>query len=423
MSSLEERLRDALSATASTVDERIERPLPDRRPTPHRSRLTRPVLAAIAVLMLLAGAVGIRYITHEDKPVLRKIPGMPKFVVAVMPKANGAPSRLEVHDSQTGRLIGSRRISGAHTEFERVVSAGDGRTYYALAAVTGKKGCRTDVFRFSLDAAGQIQTLVPTGLALRGGSIWDLAISPDRTRVAYLYLKGGCSDSLDMNPSGVGVGGGSQRSGGPVGKPDKPNSPGVVGLGVFDFSSRKRSQWPIESDYSVSGLSWLPHSQDIGFLTGDGRSISTDQLRRISLARPFSGGLIKNSTRIYQAPEPTSLDAVFPADDGRSYYFLTTRYKEKVAKGGEGGIGNGTDVEAIGAQIVRVPVGGAVATLVAQAPRPDDLGIMMFRRGTAILHGEASGRYLLSQDGILDLQRGGRPRRVAGLSGAADIAW
>src|SRR5262245_29890856 len=102
MSPLEDRLRDALNAAAAMVDERVERPLPERLPerrrAPRSSRRLLPVLAAAAVLLLLVGAVGLRYLVDEKEPVLRRVPGIPKFIVAVMPATQSLPTRVEVRD-------------------------------------------------------------------------------------------------------------------------------------------------------------------------------------------------------------------------------------------------------------------------------------------------------------------------------------
>ncbi|MBO2448180.1 hypothetical protein J4573_13835 [Actinomadura barringtoniae] len=347
---------------------------------------------------------------------------MPKFVVAVMPKAKTTPSRLEVRDSRTGRLIGTHRVTGTHTEFQRVVSAGDGRTFYAVAGVTGKKSCRTDLYRFSLSADGRPQTLIPTGLTMHDRGVTDLAVSPDRTKIAYLYSDDGCGGAPLDTGSGD-SGGGNGGSGGDSAGVATPRSLPKVGVGVFDIASRKRSQWTAGSDCSIAGVNWLPHGQGIGFLVGDALD-HPDQLRRISPSSPSAVELIKNSALVYRAPEQTSLDAVFPAPDGRTYYFFATRYKAAADKSDpatpSGGdyryMGPSAAGEPVSAQIVKMSAGSTTLEGVASTTVPDDLSI-------AILHGEASGRYLLSGDGIVDLQRGGRPRQVTGLRGAEDVAW
>jgi hypothetical protein len=433
MSPLEDRLRDALHATAATVDERVQRPLPVRGRS-RRSRRMLPALAAVAVLLLLIGAVGIRYLTREDRPVLRKVPGIPKFVVAVTPVGKKDPSRLEVRDSKTGRLIDSRRAPGAKSELVRIVGTGDGRTFYAVLGRWPKdKGCRMELLRFVLGTSGTIETMHPTGLSLRSG-IGDLALSPDRTKIAFATFgcdvsSGGASSAGDDDmdrPAGEGSGGtippGGEGSGSATAA-GAPRSNSVEGIAVFDFVSKKRSEWSAGRGYDIDALSWSSHLPGLEFLIGR-TDAPTNQLRKIDPSQAPGGSLMKKSSLVFKPYRLTRLDDMQVAPDGRSRFFFTTQYEEKKSKdfqeGPLPGIGaqqESTTLTAASWRVIEVPVGSTTET-------PLTTGLLRRELDFAgTIRSEPSGHYLLFPGGILDLREGGKPRRVTGFSSANDFAW
>jgi len=152
MTSIEERLRDALYVTAATVDEHKHRPPPVI--TGRRSRVwLTPVAIAVAVVTAIAGASAIarRYVSAG--PVTGS--GMPRFLVTTDTESSpGHLSRLLVEDTATGRVSDVRTLP-IPISF-RYVAAGPDQTFYVLTEATGGNDCAIETFQLKVSAVGRI---------------------------------------------------------------------------------------------------------------------------------------------------------------------------------------------------------------------------------------------------------------------------
>ncbi|GAB2809933.1 hypothetical protein GCM10027176_13320 [Actinoallomurus bryophytorum] len=238
MTSIEERLRDAIRATAATVDEHKHRPPPvitDRR---SRAWLT-PVAVAVAVVTAITGASAIarRYVAAG--PATGS--GMPRFLVTTDTESSpGHLSRLLVEDTATGRVSDVRTMP-MPVSF-RYVAAGPDQTFYVLTEATGGNDCAIDTFQLKVSAVGRIIRFAK----LSGGDIphvtvtpiGGIAISPDGHRIAYAYRA--CS---------------SER--------------GTPGIGVLDIRSGTWQRWRDGGSAGISSLSWTADGRYLAYLFRD----------------------------------------------------------------------------------------------------------------------------------------------------------
>ncbi|MBO2450464.1 PD40 domain-containing protein [Actinomadura barringtoniae] len=391
MNELERRLRDALHATADTVDEYKERPLPThtfRSRTPSR-RLV-PILTAVAVLILIAGALGIRHLLHDDPKPLRKPPVVPKYVVAAMPATKSRPSTLEVREIHGGRQVAAQRVADHRLAFTSVAGSGDGRTFFVVVSPRAADSCSADVRRLTLAPSGAIEDLQPTGLSFPFSSIRDLAVSPDGKKIAYARsCTGGQND-----------------------------------MGSYDTAARTKTTWTVPASQYVSSLAWTPDGRSIAFalaspgisrsMIGQLGDVSFDgpggEARLLDPGRSPQGDLRTHSTRLLTAPRDAGLTGVRISSDGRQGQVYAVYYIKRGIRGQE------TEYLAVGSKLITVSLVSGQQTSVIPIPGA---------RGSdpAVLDGEASGRYLLTGAGVVDLRQGGRIERIAGLSGALDVSW
>jgi len=369
MNEFESRLRDALHATADTVDEYKERPLPSHAVSAGTSsRRLIPVLAAVAVLLLLAGALGVRHLLHDAPKPMRKTFVVPKFVVAAMPASKTRPSRLEVREIQGGRLAGSRQIADRRLQFSQVVGSGDGRTFLVVVSDKGPDSCSAEIRRLTLGPSGAIEDIQPTGLSFPFSAVRDLAISPDGRRIAYSRTCAG--DQNDM--------------------------------GVYDTVTRAKTTWTIPTPQFVSGLAWTPDGRGLALVVfTPGADPAGGQARLLSPGRASQGDVVSSSSRILDASPGAWLNAIRVGPDGRSAAVYAIYYSKQ---------------RAVGTKVITVSLTSGKQS--SAVPVPIDRDPM-----PAVLESEGSGRYLLTQAGVVDLQQGGRIQRIAGLSGALDITW
>ena len=67
---------------------------------------------------------------------------------------------LDIYRSATGRVVATAQLPKPDHVFAAVARLGSGHTYVA-AAITSFRGCRTQLYRFSIDSRGQPSGLTP----------------------------------------------------------------------------------------------------------------------------------------------------------------------------------------------------------------------------------------------------------------------
>jgi len=240
MTGTEERLRDALYASASRVRDDELRPLaaPERRgsgrarrPVPGRRPWLPPLAAAasvalIATTVVVAGAYLHRHHTGGPGPAA----GPPRYYATLAGNDNIDLQEVAVHATATSAVIASvpdpvsplpprtgTAAPPSNTATPRphaslmpplAVATGDDRTFYVVYAVQTEVGYRDLVIKsFHLSGAGQPSQLAQvkggqlpgqgtggTGLSAVGPRIGGFAVSPDNGKIA-LALKASSSST------------------------------------------------------------------------------------------------------------------------------------------------------------------------------------------------------------------------------------
>jgi hypothetical protein len=85
---------------------------------------------------------------------------------------------LNIYRSTTGRVVATARLPKPDHVFAAVARLGRGRTYVA-AAMTSFRGCRTQLYRFSIDSRGRPSELTPLSVPQVTGSVMELVGSAD----------------------------------------------------------------------------------------------------------------------------------------------------------------------------------------------------------------------------------------------------
>ncbi|TYB47763.1 hypothetical protein [Actinomadura chibensis] len=403
MSGVEDRLRDALRATAeAAVDADRPRPLPERgarrplrRAAPLRAWVI-PVCAVLAVLALAAGVLGIRKVIEPPDRRLQHVPKMPRFVFASHLSAGGRPSRVEVRDSGTGRLV-DVETAPRGTDFLDLAATGDGRTLFVLTRPDRTGACSTVVHRFGLDGSGRFtgRTQVPNAvIAGTPGDDGALAVTADGRRLAYAV-------------ESCGSDGGARRW----------STDGR--LGVIDADGGARRELPESEDAGDSHLSWSGSGDRLFFVRSryvrgaGGKSASVQELRALPLRGAVGSPVAAASVRIRAVAAPKRFEgaAARPAGDRVLLFEGTERLV------GASSEDEGTPNPA-GERVVLLEVsaagGRAVRTIRRQA---------VSFGGRNVLKADASGRYLITGFGLIDLERGGTVPPLRGVSGYYDLDW
>ena len=113
--------------------------------------------------------------------------GAPRFFagVAEHPPGHFPPSTvLNIYRSATGRVVATAQLPKPDHVFAAVARLGRGRTYVA-AAMTSFRGCRTQLYRFSIDSRGLPSELTPLSVPQVTGSVMELVGSADGNVLAY----------------------------------------------------------------------------------------------------------------------------------------------------------------------------------------------------------------------------------------------
>ncbi|MEV0661160.1 hypothetical protein ACIBI3_09630 [Actinomadura luteofluorescens] len=398
MSGLEDRLRDALHASAGRVDADKPRPFPERGPRrfpergPRRGAPMRrwmvPVCAVLAVIALAAGIVGVRKMMEPDRR-LQKVPTMPRFYFASYLAGGGEPSRVEVRESRTGRLLDAKSAPKG-TNFLDLAAAGDGRTLFLFARQGGKGACASTIHRLSLNDHGEItgDRRVPGG-AVSGSPVGSgsLAVGADGRRLAYSVES--CTPEPETGKMSAGA-----------------------RIGVLDVASGARREWRESQSAADQRLAWAGDGDRLFFVRSwygsSDRTIHELRSLRVSggAKQPTAGSLIRRIT------SPRAFEGVTASEDGRRVFVLEGSVGAVSAEAGAGAAPDsdgGFDVLELSAE------DGSVVRSIKRRSS--------FFAGDAIMKSDPSGRYLLTAYGLVDL---GKPDGVSAFrvgEGFYDLDW
>jgi hypothetical protein len=269
MTRTEERLRDALGASAGRVrDERL-RPLPAPEPRAGRHAAHRhsirawltPLAAAVSVVLIVGvvlALTGGRKPASPAGPPGSGVTSIPGYFAAVT-EVNGAnQSSAAVYSTSTGDLVGkipTPDVPGWTVVPAAVAAAPDDRTFYAeydaIYESQSSYSAQTWIYRLRINGSGQPVTMtrikggVFDGAVGVGGNAL-LAVSPDGTKLA-----------LTADTGTGGVNSRTQAYG------DK-----VV---VIDLPAGHRSVWQgglyrAGTVFTIPSLSWTPDGNSLVYL-------------------------------------------------------------------------------------------------------------------------------------------------------------
>ena len=325
MTRLEERLKDALLASAGRVQDNRLRPFPDLEPgTGHRSRLNQawlvPVAAAASVVLViglvLAVTGGLRQAASPaaGRPDVTAA-NVPKYSVTIKPDGLGLVY-VAVYSTSNGALIAKVRTPAPpHLSLAAYgVAAGpDDRTFYVEYLAYSHNVHQIWIYTFSVTGSGSATPLTRVkggvvngspGLAEQG----IFAVSPEGTK---LLVTSDTTNSGKFNEQGY-----SER------------------IIVIDLLTGKQSTWQggmyrAGKAFTVQDVSWSANGQSIVFLAQWCTSPSTNpctaaygpdkgrdaQVRSLSVA---SGGgtLDSGSLLLKQSAEYPVIAAAIAGPDG-----------------------------------------------------------------------------------------------------------
>jgi hypothetical protein len=263
MTRIEERLQDALQASAARVRDDRLRPLPAPAPVPGAERKARrrqagrawliPLAAAASVVLVIGLVIAVtRHATQSQQATNQQ--ATPSYFVRIA--GIGPSNRVEVQSVETGAVTATvlppKPPPGGVVDYEALAAAPDDRTFYVeyeTFSANLTKGVW--VLSFSLTSSGSATPLrtVKGGLLNNqpgGEQSWgNLAVSPDGTKLALTV------DSQDLLP---------QFSGGYQDK-----------IIVIDLRTGQRTEGQgglhrPGKVFSISDLSWAADGQSLVFL-------------------------------------------------------------------------------------------------------------------------------------------------------------
>jgi hypothetical protein len=266
MTRIEERLRDALQASAARVrDDRLG-PLPARDPDPGAERKARrrqvwrawliPVAAAASVVLVIGLILAVtRHATPaQQQPANQQTP-LPGYFVRIAPGGGTPP--IEVQSVSTGAVIATVRPPkpprGGALNVGAVAAAPDDRTFYVEYGLVSPNinVTQTWILTFSITGSGSATPLT----TVKGGLLshqppdlqtWgSLAVSPDGSKLA---LTVDSSDHISNTSPGY--------------------SDKII---VIDLHTGQRTQWQgglyrPGRQFSIPDLSWAADGQSLVFL-------------------------------------------------------------------------------------------------------------------------------------------------------------
>jgi hypothetical protein len=262
MTRIEERLRDALQASAARVRDDRLRSLPAPEPGAERRAGRRqvwsawliPVAAAASVVLMIGLVLAVtRHPAPSQQPASQQ--ATPSYFVRIV--GTGPSNRIEVQSVETGSVIATvsppKPPPGAGVDYEALAAAPDDRTFYVeYQVIPGNPNAKQIwILSFSLTRSGSVTplTMVKGGLLTNqpgGQESWgNLAVSPDGTKLALTV------NSQDLLP---------QFS---EGQSDK--------IIVIDLRTGQRTEWQgglyrSGKQFSIPDLSWTADGQSLVFL-------------------------------------------------------------------------------------------------------------------------------------------------------------
>jgi hypothetical protein len=241
MTNIEEQLRDAYYSAADTVRPDAIRGLAEQaaviahparwsapKRTPGRWLVPAAAAAAVVAIGVAAGVVGPHALSRARQPGPHSTesgtgPGDfgERFVVG---EYYSTGAFLTVHNSRTGATVATIEPPGRDNYFGQVAT-GNGRQYIAVV-ISAKRGGRTRLVSFSLNASGRptSPTALPGGPA--GVFIGQVAVSADGRTIAFY----------------------AQRT-------SVTRGPIAAELGVVDVATGKTRRWLVSSQDIVGSLS------------------------------------------------------------------------------------------------------------------------------------------------------------------------
>jgi hypothetical protein len=265
MTRIEERLRDAMQASAARVRDDRLRPLPAPEPDPGAERKARhrqawrawliPVAAAASVLLVIGLVLAVtRHATQTQPPASPQV-ALPGYFVRVAPGGGTPP--IEVQSVSTGAVIATVRPPksprGGTLNVDAVAAAPDDRTFYVEYGLVSPdiNVTQTWILTFSITGSGSVTplTTVKGGLLSHqppGLQTWgDLAVSPDGSKLA---LTVDSSDHISNTSPGY--------------------SDKII---VIDLRTGQRTQWQgglyrPGKQFSIPDLSWSADGRSLVFL-------------------------------------------------------------------------------------------------------------------------------------------------------------
>lgn len=183
MNSIEERLKDSLTAVAETLPPAAV-PAMDfsGRRIAVIPRWLAPVVAAVAVGTVVAGLVALpdraphrTAVQSAMVPPLGPAAAPPRYFVGAE-----VPNPIAVYDTANNKKVSRTSVQGV----TRLTGTGDGRTYIAMSDAT-RAASGWAFYRIRINAAGKVVATTPLSIKVAPGyGVMGLAASRDGTKVA-----------------------------------------------------------------------------------------------------------------------------------------------------------------------------------------------------------------------------------------------
>ncbi|MFI0447121.1 hypothetical protein [Actinomadura sp. 6N118] len=403
--SIEDKLRDALQATANTVDDQVHRPLPEQRPRPSTLRLRLVPLGAVAaVLILLVGFLTAQRLWDDPAERLQRTPVMPKFIFASTVDGGDTPNdssfSLEVRESATGRLV-DRHKAPKGFEFDGVAALSDNRTFYVTSGPQSEKPCRTTIQRVRVSDAGKIIGMEPIASGPVAGVGPDngngpLAVTPNGTKLAYAVLD--CSARSSEEAAG-------ERA----------------RIVVVDLVTNTQREWHDSGQGDgASQLSWTADGSQLFFVrrvqSRDSSVRYTEELRKIKSSVSGGAQLAGNSNLIQTVTSPSVYVSALASPDGRSVLTSAMELQLGAESGGPNSVPDPSSEAQGPVELLELSAQDGRMLRQIRLASASWLEIFAFKN-------DASGLYLLTSGGIVDLHKGGPAHPLKGLGGVADFDW
>lgn len=182
MSRTEDRLADALSASARTVREDLLHPpvIPPRRDR-RWARWLAPALAAAVIALVAVLVATLTGNSPAPGPVVPGPAGVPRYYVQL-----DSHNRFLVRSTITGEVTATVPVHAANDGDGAVAAAADG-TFFAAAFVSGSQ---EQIYHFGLTADGQVTGLGPVPGGLLSNQADAMAATADGSRLAVAVSGG-----------------------------------------------------------------------------------------------------------------------------------------------------------------------------------------------------------------------------------------